>query len=159
MIVISHAVAGQIYLQLEKRGRARTLKFTVGQQLTWQEHHEKEWHTAKLVRIIPQDRLLVFDDRYVPLDRIAALRSFKGARWSKATAYQLYLFGVSWSVYALIADIFDPTDPYTKGDLAVTATAGVTGYLLYRLFRSRTYRVGRKWKLRIVDLRVKAQSS
>ncbi len=144
----------QVYLQMEKRGSARTTKFRPGDVLTWRMHGDKHWYQAELIRLIPEDSLVVFADRYVSLGQIAAIRSFARARWSKPLAYQLYLFGASWSGYALLAALLDETDPYGRGDLAVTLSALTAGLLIRQAFKQRTFRMGKRWRLRIVDLRV-----
>lgn len=151
--------SAQVYLQMEKRASARTTKFQPGDVLTWRMHGNKSWHQSELIRLIPEDSIVVFADGYVSLGQIAAIRSFAGTRWSKPLAYQLYLFGASWNGYALIAALLDETDPYTRGDLLVTLSASGAGLLIHQLFKHRTFRMGKRWRLRIVDLRVRRSSA
>ncbi len=155
LLLVACSLSAQVWLQMEKRGSARTVKFRPGEVLTWRMAGDRTWYREELVRLIPEDSIVVFANRYVKLDQITAIRSFAGSRWSKPLSRQLYLFGLSWSGYALIASIFDETDPYDRSDLSVTLTSFATGFVLHQMFKSRTFRLGKRRRLRIVDLRIK----
>jgi len=154
LLIVAGSLSAQVYLQMEKRGSARTVKYQPGEVLTWRMAGDRTWYQSELVRLIPEDSIVVFADRYVKLHQITAIRSFAGSRWSKPISRQLYLFGLSWSGYALIASLLDETDPYDRGDLGVTLTSFATGFVLHQVFRSRTFHLGKRRRLRIVDLRV-----
>ncbi len=156
LLFVACSLSAQVWLQMEKRGSARTVKFRPGEVLTWRMAGDRTWYQEELVRLIPEDSIVVFANRYVKLDQITAIRSFAGSRWSKPVSRQLYLFGLSWSAYALIADVFDETDPYDRGDLGVTLTSFATGFVLHQVFKSRTFRLGKRRRLRIVDLRIRS---
>lgn len=145
-------LAGQTVLQLERSGRVKTVKYGIGTVLDYRLNGQKEWYAGEIVRLIPDEKIIVFPNRYVRLEEMAGLRFDSPSRWSKPMGRNLYIFGASWSAFSLGASIFDKNDPYTWGDAAVTATAGATGWLIQRLFRYKTIRLNQRKRLRILLL-------
>jgi hypothetical protein len=149
------ASSAQIVLQMEKVNSAKTKKFFAGDELTYRIANDPQWYTSELVQIVPSENLLVFDNRYIPLDSITAFRSYAPQKWSKPIAYNLYTFGAAWSLFSLGASVVDKEDPYSWGDLMVTGTAAATGLLIQLLFKKRDYKFGKKRRLRIIDMEVR----
>jgi hypothetical protein len=144
----------QVFLQMERSGKAATTKFSPGRELTYRLAGKKEWETAVLERILPEENRVLLGIRYLAPDDIGALRSYQPQSWSKPLATNLYVFGAAWTGFALGASLVDRDDPYTAGDAIVAGSAIVTGFLIKSLFRHRTFRMGEKRRLRIIDLRV-----
>ena len=149
------SLPGQIVLQMEKYGSPKTTKFEVGDELTYRLYDDKLWYDAEIYNLRADEQIVVFDNRYVRIGQVRALRSYAPQRWSKPLGRNLYLFGAAWTVYSLGAAAFDDSDPFTWGDVAVTSTAAATGFLIQQLFKHRTYRMGKKRRLRVLDLNVK----
>ena len=150
----AHQAPAQLYLQMERYGKAEVTKFSPGAELTFRLKGEKEWQTAVLDRILPEENKILLGIHYIDPSRIDALRSFHPQRWSKPIGNNLAIFGASWTGFSLGAWIVDKNDPYSAGDAIVTATAVGTGFLLKALFHHRTYKMGERRRLRIVDLTV-----
>jgi hypothetical protein len=146
--------SAQVYLQMERYGKAETVKFNPGTELTYRLKGQKEWETAVLERILPEEGRILLGVRYLDPSQIDAIRSFHPQRWSKPLGNNLMLFGASWTGFALGASIADRDDPYSAGDAIVTATAIGTGFLIQKLFRRRTYRMGERRWLRVLDMRL-----
>jgi len=98
------------------------------------------------------EQIIVFQDRFVRLENIQAFKSYESGKWSRPMALNLAIFGVSWQVYAGIAAVFDPEDPYQLHDAVVTGTSLALGYGLLQIFKSRVYKFKGNRRLRIVDL-------
>ena len=147
-------VRAQLYLQMERYGKAKVVKFSQGTELTYRLKGQKEWQSAVLDRILPEENKVLIGINYVDPSEIDALRSFQPGRWSRTMGNNLYVFGGSWTGFALGAWIADKNDPYSAGDAIVTATALGAGFLLKKLFHHKTYRMGEKRRLRIIDLTV-----
>ncbi|MCB9283341.1 MAG: hypothetical protein H6563_04645 [Lewinellaceae bacterium] len=154
-LIFLPALPAQIYLQLERSGSAKTTKFAPGTELTFRLKGQTEWERAVLDRLIPEENRLLLGINYIDPSEIEAIRSFHWQRWSKPMGTNLYLFGASWTGFALGAWVADRNDPYSAGDAIVTLSAIGTGFLIQKLFHHRTWTMGKKWRLRIVDLRVK----
>ncbi|MBK8491705.1 MAG: hypothetical protein IPL49_12675 [Saprospirales bacterium] len=144
----------QLFLQMERYGKAATTKFGIGTELTFRLQGEKEWETALLDRILPEENRILLGTRYIAPSEIEAIRSFHPQKWSRPIGNNLYLFGASWTGFALGAWIADKEDPYSVGDALVTVTAVGAGFLLQKLFHHRTYHMGERRRLRILDMRV-----
>jgi hypothetical protein len=154
LFLLPVASSAQIILQMEKVNSAKTKKYFVGDELTYRIANDPQWYTSELVNIIPSTNLVVFDNHYVHIDSLRTFRSYGSQRWSKPVAYNLYTFGAAWSLFSLGASLVDRSDPYTWGDLTVTGTAAATGLLIQLLFRKRDYRLGKKRRLRIIDMNI-----
>jgi hypothetical protein len=146
--------ATQVYLQMERYGKAAVTKYAPGTELTYRIKGQREWERAVLERVFPEENRILLGIRYLAPDEIGALRSYHPQNWSRPMANNLYVFAASWTGFALGAALVDRDDPYTAGDALVAATAIGTGFLIRQIFRHRTYRMGEKRRLRIVDLRV-----
>lgn len=144
----------QLYLQMERYGKAEVTKFSPGTEITFRLKGEKEWQSAVLDRILPEENRILLGIHYLDPAQIDALRSFHTRRWSKPLGTQLYIFGGAWTGISLGASIVDKNDPYGYGDAIVTATALGVGFLIKKIFHHRTYRMGEKRWLRILDMRV-----
>ncbi len=157
LILLTAAIApskAQLYLQMERYGQARVTKFAPGTELTYRLEGQKEWETAVLERILPEENKILLGIHYLDPAQISAIRSFHPRRWSRPIGTNLYIFGASWTGFSLGAWIADRNDPYSAGDAIVTATALTSGFLLQKLFSHKTYRMGEKRWLRILDMRV-----
>lgn len=149
------SLPAQVFLQLERYGSAKTTKFAPGTELTFRLKGQKEWEKAVLDRVLPEENRLLLGINYIDPSEIEAIRSFHPQRWSRPLGANLYLFGASWTGFALGAWVADRNDPYSAGDAIVTMSAIGTGFLIQKLFHHRTWYMGKKWRLRVVDLRVK----
>jgi len=158
LILLALLFAGQapaqLYLQMERYGKAATKKFGPGTELTFRLKGESEWRTGVLEQIHPEENKILVGIHYIDPSRIDALRSFRPQQWSRPMGTNLYIFGASWTGFALGAWIADKNDPYSAGDAIVTASGFAAGFLLKKLFHHRTYRMGERRRLRIIDLRV-----
>ncbi|MCB0641218.1 MAG: hypothetical protein KDC44_06240 [Phaeodactylibacter sp.] len=150
----TQALSAQLLLQLETVGKVKTKKFQIGETLTYRLQGSDQWEEGTIENLIYGDNLVVFNNRYTPVDQIVALRSFQPQSWSKPLSYSLYSFGAAWSLFSAGAAIVDKNDPYSWGDLAVTGTSMALGLAIQQLFKKRDYRIGKRRRLRILDLRV-----
>lgn len=146
-------LSAQTLLQLEKYGNInKTRKYYIGENIIYQLKGDPTWYTMPIERIIPSDTLLVFKNRYVKLYDIKAIKSFHNKGWSQKMGTSVSFFGLAWSVFALGGSIADEAFSYRKADAIVTATAITTGYLLRWAFKSKKYRMGKKYRLRVLDI-------
>ncbi len=149
---IPSPVPGQKILQIETYGKAKTKKIFIGEEIDYLLKETDVWHNAVIEDLRVDRNLIVLGDRYVPMEEIAAFRQPHG--WSRPIGRQLMFFGVTWSGYALIGKWTDgrPETNYGWGDAMVTASAGLVGFLLPKIFRYKTTKFGKRKRLRMIDV-------
>ncbi len=147
--------SAQKVLQIEKYGKAKTQKIYVGDEITYKLYDDDFWYTHVIQDIDVDKDLLVFKDRYVDIKNIEKIRW--ELRWSKGVRSSLYLFGAGWSASALIGTLTDgnPDTNYRWSDAIVTGTSWLLGWIVPKIFRYKTYRFGKRKRLRVLDLTFK----
>ncbi len=145
-------LAGQKYLQIEKRGSAKTQKIPVGSTIEYQLKDDEIWYTHAIEDILVEENLLVLRDRYVSPDSITAIRRYRS--WTKPARTQGLIFAGAWSGFALIgtATDGDPNSSYRWSDAIVTATAATIALTVPKLLEYKKVKFGKKRRLRLVDL-------
>lgn len=140
--------SAQKVLQMEKRGKIKTTKFQLGEELIFRLKGSKEWYTDIMIDIKVEEKIIVFSERFVKVSDITTLKKYRrGARIAEGS---LYSFGASWLGFSLLGTL----DGVPLNDLAwkvPTASAGL-GFLIGRIFRVKKYRIGKRRKLRVLDL-------
>ena len=149
--------AQEVVLQLEKVNSPKTRKFVVGDRLEYRTRDDAEWQRGQLERLVPEEQLVIFNNRLIALDQITAIRHGGPRRWSASVGASLVTFGATWGALSLISGVVDAEgDPLTVGDAVVAGGAVGLGYAILRLFRYRRIPLGGRYRLRLLDLRVDA---
>lgn len=145
----------QKVLQIEKYGSAKTRKIFIGQSITYKLKNDDIWYEGTLGDLDVEKNLIVFSDRYVPVDSIEAFRRPKA--WARGVRSSLYTFGASWSAYALVGTLTDnnPKTHYLWSDAIVTGASWLTGWIIPKIFKNKIIKFGKKRRLRLLDLTFK----
>jgi hypothetical protein len=143
----------QKVLQIEKFGSPKTQKFHIGQELTFRLEGTDYFKSAYIEDIRAQDSLVLLGSSFVNVYDISELRFER--TWPVAGGKSLFLFGIGWSGFAFLGGTFDdnPDTNYQWSDAGVTLTAIGLGYLLPRIFRFKHVKIGKRKRLRLLDLR------
>lgn len=146
---------GQQFLQIEKSGSLRTQKIPVGEVLTYRLEGDETWYTGEIVRLLAEDSIVLFHNRFVKIQQINAFRYSRRA--PAALSQSLFWFGMGWSAFAVVGTATDDVGKfgvpdYRWSDAAVTASTVGASWLLPRLFKYRFERFGPRKRLRIIDL-------
>ncbi len=149
------ALSAQKVLQLERYGRTQSERFFAGDMLTYQLKGEDFFREGYIEDFRVSDSLIVFGDRYVELDEIEMLRFPR--QWSRVAGTSLMVFGGAWSGFALIgyATDGDPDTQYSARDAVISGVALGTGFGLQKLLPFKKIRLGKRVRLRLLDLRFK----
>lgn len=152
-IAFATTLSAQKVLQLETYGNLKkTRKYYIGDEVTYQLKGDDLWYTLPVERIIEAENIIVFRDRFIKIDQIQAIKSFHNRDRSRRFATTLNVFGIAWSVFALGGSIAVDDFSYRKGDAITSATALGLGHLIKWVFKSKKYKMGRKYRLRTLDL-------
>lgn len=150
-------LSAQKVLQLETYGNIKkTRKYYIGDEMTYQLKGDDLWYTLAIERIIVEENIVVFKDRFIKLEQIRAIKSFHNRGWSQRIGTSLNVFGIAWSVFALGGSIANENFSYRKGDAITSATALTLGQLIKWTFKSKKYKTGKKYRLRVLDLSAKS---
>lgn len=152
-----HTLSAQKVLQLEKYGNPKTKKIHIGEVLTYRLAEDDHFTTAYLEDIRVEDGLLQMGEYYVKVDDIAELRYERG--WAKAAGPSLFWFGIGWSGFSFLGNTFDGDDTtnYSFQDAGVTLTSLGFSYLIPRIFKYKRIKIGKRKRLRLLDLRFKKE--
>jgi hypothetical protein len=154
LLALAGAAKAQKVMQIERYGRARTVKIHIGEPITYKLWGDDFWYPGYIVDILVGQNLIALEDRYVNIDSIEALRYHR--HLARAAAAGLYIFGASWSGFAFIGTLTDgnPDTRYRWSDAIVTGTSFALGWIIQRFFGKRTIRFGKRNRLRLLDLTI-----
>ena len=155
LFVLSSCQIGvsQKIIQLEFRNRVKSDKIHIGETFYYQLQSLKGvWIEGTVKDILVEKDAIEFHDRLVILDQIRAIRFDmpKSDFVSSKLPAALIGFSYTWTFWATVAWIAGET--ITTGVLLVPVIAYTTGKLLKALFGKRTYRLGKRKSLRLLDL-------
>lgn len=152
LLLTSGAAVAQIVLQIERSSSLKTKKIAIGTGVTYRMEGDKTWYSGTIERLLPEDSLIVFNNRYLKVGQISAFRYERP--WTRVAGRQLFWFGLAWSGFALIGTATDGIEStnYRWSDAAVTGSAVAVSTLLPKLFYYRKLPFGKNKRLRIVDL-------
>ncbi|NET31603.1 MAG: hypothetical protein F6K19_06335 [Cyanothece sp. SIO1E1] len=152
MLFFSFSLAGQKVMQIETSGRVKTRKIFKGEGLEYNLRESDVWTYGVIEDFNIERNLIVFGDRYVNVDEIAAIRYYQPA--ARRGGIQLALFGAAWSTFALVGTATDgnPDTNYRWSDAIVTGTAMGLGYATAQLFKYKKFKIGKRRRLRLIDL-------
>lgn len=148
----------QKFLQLEKYGKAKTQKFYPGDLIEFQLKEGQGWYVGYIEDLLVDQNLIALKDRYVPLPDITKLRFHR--KWPRSFRKQLTWFGLGWSAFGLVGTATDgnPETNYRATDAVITGSAMVAGSLLPPLFNEKYVDMGRRRRLRMLDLTITGSS-
>ena len=138
----------QKVLQMEKRGKVKTKKFYLGEEIIFRLKGSKAWYNDIMIDIKVEENIIVFSERFVKVSDITMIKKYR--RGAKIAEGSLYSFGLSWLGFSLLGTL----DGVPLNDLAwkvPTSSVGL-GFLIRRIFNVKKYRIGKKRKLRVLDL-------
>ncbi len=153
-LAASTVVQAQKVLQVERIGSPQTQKIHTGETIEYRLRGEEEFRLGYIEGFNVADSLIVLGDRYLHINDIGALR------FQRPTARQagraLMIFGASWTAIGATGSALDnnPDTVYDTQDVIISGTALALGYAIDRIFRNRVKRIGRKFRLRLLDLNI-----
>ena len=144
-------IDAQKVLLLEKRNDPKTKKFFIGSTLSYKvASFPEEWRKGKIENILIEEGYIVFTDALVSIDEIIELKSYRG--WARAANLILTRFGATWWILGGIVHFYDDNISFGWDTLLIGAGAMLSGILIKKLFYTKRYKMGKKWRLRILDI-------
>lgn len=140
----------QKVLQMEQRGKVKTKKHYLGEELTFQLEGGSTWYTDVMIDIKVEEEIIVFSERFVKVGDIKTIKSYKNAHFANRTEKSLYSFGAAWLLFSLGGTLAG--EPLNDLAWKVPAASAGLGFLIKKIFYTRKYRIGKRRRLRALDL-------
>jgi len=141
---------GQIFLQLEVDREVVPLRFAPGDMLVYKSAETgDDWQTRRIERLIADDQIIVFADNWLNIQDLTYVKVRNQPGW--VVGKILTTFGSAWFVFGGIAHLATDYD-FTWRDFTIGAVGVGLGWLITKFASSRTYKLGKKHRLRIVDI-------
>lgn len=155
LMSISTNSFGQKFLQIEKYGKTNVEKFYIGDELTYQiKGDKKTWYKGTINDLLIDENLIVFENRAVKMKDITVIRTFKNARLSRSLSLQLYVFAAGFGGFSALAALVGWWE-ISVFTVVVVGSALLAGLLIRHLFKWKTYKMGKRKWLRMLDLTMK----
>lgn len=153
MIALPGICEAQKVVQIERYGRSKTIKYGVGDELTYSlKSAPREFYTSTILALYPDLQSILFDSGgAVQLDQIAAFRYPKSNRWAKYMGVTLFGFSVTSIFYSILDTLINKRDPSRFQYQAVIGSAAL-GTILYFLIPVKVTHFGERRRLRVIDL-------
>lgn len=155
LLCLPFGLSAQKVLQIEKRNSSKTEKIKIGNQIIYKIKNDDIWYEATIEDISPDEGYLILHNRVVNVEDITALKSYKNRDWSRSLSDKLYKFAASWIVFGL-ADYFIFNQSVARITLPLllipAGTAVGVGWMIRKIFAEKVYKIGRKYRLRLLDL-------
>lgn len=143
----------QVKLQMDRFGKRKTMDFYEGETITVRLKGEDVYQKLQIQKIYPEANMILTQLGPIKIDNIERLRTFNNKGVGKYLSYMLWVFGTAWGGYSLIAFLAFG-EPLTWGILGVMGVSFLVGWILRRVLRRKTYKIGKKRKLRIIDMTI-----
>lgn len=145
-------VYGQFYVQLERTGTLRTIRYSPGDVLTFRlVNDDKGWYDRMITSIDVKGNRIIFPDVVVPVDSIESILLDKKAVGAKIIGGALQGGGINMILFSAYYAIFRDTSLDWTAVLSGVANIGI-GMAITRLFRHKEFRIGSRKRIRLLDL-------
>lgn len=140
----------QKLLQIEKTGSQKTHRFYIGDPITFQLNGEKGWYERTITDINVDANTLIFSNGSVSIDKIKKVRTFKNRAWSRALSTNAFYGAGSFVILSLLGTLADVS--LSAATVIIPGTTVLVGLAIRFIFRQKTHRIGKRRRLRALDL-------
>lgn len=141
----------QVVLYMEIMGQEKPIKYYEGQSLSYKSaEFPDEWQDIRIERVVDDEKLILYNGGMLKLDDIIEIR--RSRAWANTVGYMLQTFGTAWLAFGGVIHFTDSNFSFGLDTLAIGGTALGTGWLIRKLFRYKEYKIGRRYRLKILDL-------
>ena len=141
----------QVVLYMEIMTQEKPIKYYEGQSFMCKtKAYPDEWQNIKIERLIDSEKIILFDGGMLNLTDIIEIRRTRG--WATAIGYMLQSFGVAWFGFGGIAHFTTDSFDFGVDTFVIGGTAIASGWLIRKLFKFKNYKIGKKVRLKILDL-------
>lgn len=143
----------QVRLQMDRFGKRKSMDFHEGDIITVKLKGEDVYQEFIIKKLYPETNTILTQLGPIQVDDIIRLRTYKSKQAGKYFTAMLWTFGLSWGGFSLIG-FLAYAEPLGWGVAIVMGVSFLLGWLIKRWTRHKTYKIGKKRKLRIIDMRI-----
>jgi hypothetical protein len=157
LILVLSCIGGawsQEFLQIETKNDPTTIKFGRGSVLLIKTVSEPEvYRPIQILDFDYTNQAIIYDEGRLALADIKSILQKRAE--VNVFSKMLMTFGTVWLGYGLLGGQLGKNETSGYADLAIGASSVALGYGMYRAFYKRHIQIGDKYKLRLIDLRMK----
>jgi hypothetical protein len=152
LLLVSAHLRAQKLLQLEKSGTLKTVRFYIGQDITFQlRNDDKGWLTRTITDIDVDGGHLVFQNHSLHIDSIAVIR-LPRTNAMQIAGVALQVGGVNAIIFSLGYSPIFKNEPVNWGGVGFGALGIAVGTALRQLFKTKKFKPRKRKRLRLLDL-------
>ena len=154
LLIAALSCQAQIFLQLERFDNPKSKKFQIGEDFEFRLHeYPKTWRKSEMIDLIPEKQLIVFEDTYYSIEEIKDIR----LRYPtiKALGTRTMQFSAVWFVYGGVATLASEGYTMSEREIILGGSVALAGFLLRQFFSKKRVKLGKRKRLRVMDLRFK----
>ncbi len=152
IIIFMTATSGQKFLLIERSGTPHTKRFSLYDEITFQlKDDTKGWYTRQILDMNPDARMILLGDTWIPINDIVRIRMSGKRVLASIIGGALQGGGVSM----MLGDAWYTirgNSKYTQGGLEFGALNIAVGSAIRALLGPIKYRLGKKTRLRVIDV-------
>ncbi len=152
LLCVFNTSNAQEYLQLETINDPQTQKYALGETILIKRSNSEEWEKIRLGKFLYTENTIVYDGGFLKLEDIQLIRETRPA--VNVLSKMLMTFGGAWLVYGLLSGQLDKDAVSGYTDLAIGTSALALGWGVGKAFYKRDYKMGSRYRLRLIDLRM-----
>lgn len=149
----TNSIFAQKLLQIEKVGTLKVQRFYIGDEVVFQLEGETEnyWYRERIQDIMVESKSVLFTNRLIKIADITKIRTFNNQGWSRGLSTNAFVasggfVGLSLIASAVTEFMLSPATVILPGVTIIAALA------IRIIFRRKTHRMGKRRRLRVLDL-------
>ena len=141
----------QVVLYMEMMGEEKPIKYYEGQSLSFKSVvYPDEWQEIRIDRIVDEEKFILYPGGMLKLSDITDVRRTRA--WANTIGYMLQTFGTAWLAFGGVAHFAYSTFTFGVDTLVIGVTSMAAGWLIRKLLKYKKYKIGRRNRLKILDL-------
>lgn len=152
-LFISNSATAQKLLQIEKVGTLKTQRYYIGDEVIFQLVGDQEnyWYRERIVDILVDSKSVLFTNRVIKIADIGKIRSFKSQGWSRGLSNNAFVAAGGFVGLSLLASALTEF-MLNSASVIIPGVTVITALVIRIIFRRKTYRMGKRRRLRVLDL-------
>lgn len=151
LVLTSCVISAQVYVQLEIFNDPKAIKYSVGDEITYQvSYNPGVWNKGRIDQILIEENTLILSSEILELRYVTHFMLFRNS--VKYVTGTVQSFGIIWLIQGSIAAVFGENTSWTNV-LSIGGGSFIGGWVFRKLFYKIPIKINDKNRLRIIDTR------